>query len=60
MIVSTQGGSADAVTAITILGGVEPILTAAPKGSKEMVLSPWSLGGGAERKSVMKPGGQEI
>ncbi len=43
MIVSTQGAGADEVTAITVLGGVEPILTAAPKGSKEMVISPWSL-----------------
>ncbi len=43
MIVSTEGAGADEVTAITVLGGVEPILTAAPKGSKEMVISPWSL-----------------
>lgn len=42
MIVSTEGDSADEVTAITMLGGVEPILTAAPSG-KDMVLSPWSL-----------------
>ncbi len=43
MIVSTEGTGNDEVTAITILGGVEPILTAAPKGTKEMVISPWSL-----------------
>ena len=43
MIVSTEGTDGDAVTAITVLGGVEPILRAAPKGSKDMVLSPWSL-----------------
>lgn len=43
MIVSTEGNGDNAVTAITVLGGVEPILTAAPKGSKDMVLSPWSL-----------------
>jgi hypothetical protein len=42
MIVSTEG-TGDAVTAITVVGGVEPILTAAPKGGKDMVLSPWSL-----------------
>ncbi len=42
MIVSTEG-TGDAVTAITVVGGVEPILTAAPKGSRDMVLSPWSL-----------------
>jgi hypothetical protein len=43
MIVSTEGTGADEVTAITVLGGVEPILTAAPKGNKDMVISPWSL-----------------
>jgi hypothetical protein len=43
MIVSTEGNGADEGTAITVLGGVEPILTAAPKGGKDMVLSPWSL-----------------
>ncbi len=42
MIVSTEG-TGDSVTAITVVGGVAPILTAAPKGSKDMVLSPWSL-----------------
>lgn len=48
MIVSTQGSDTSAVTAITLLGGVEPILTATPKGSQPMVLSPWSLGQGGE------------
>lgn len=43
MIVSTEGGEGEPGTAITILGGVEPILSATPKGSKDMVLSPWSL-----------------
>jgi hypothetical protein len=42
MIVSTEG-SGDEVTAITVVGGVEPILTASPKGTKDMILSPWSL-----------------
>jgi hypothetical protein len=42
MIVSTEG-TGDAVTAIMVVGGVEPILTAAPKGGRDMVLSPWSL-----------------
>lgn len=44
ILVSTEGGAAG-VTAITMVGGVEPILTASP-GSQAMVLSPWSLGGG--------------
>ena len=49
MVVSTQGTDAGGVTAITMLGGVEPILAAAPAGnaSQAMMLSPWSLGGGA-------------
>jgi hypothetical protein len=44
MIVSTEGGNSDAVTAITLLAGVEPILTAAPNRSASSLLSPWSLG----------------
>jgi len=49
MLVSTQGTDAGGVTAITLLGGVEAILAAAPAGnaSQVMTLSPWSLGGGA-------------
>jgi hypothetical protein len=45
MIVSTAGASTGEVTAITVLGGVEPILAAAPTPSQAMTLSPWSLGG---------------
>jgi hypothetical protein len=49
MVVSTQGTDASGVTAITMLGGVEAILAAAPAGNatQAMTLSPWSLGGGA-------------
>lgn len=39
-------GSAGSVAAITVLGGVEPILAASPSGGSEMALSPWSMGGG--------------
>ena len=46
MIVSTLGADSNTVTAITVLAGVEPILTAAPNPSAAM-LSPWTLGGGA-------------
>jgi co-chaperonin GroES (HSP10) len=46
ILVSTQGTESE-VTAITVVGGVEPILTAAPTGGQAMVLSPWSLSGGA-------------
>jgi len=42
MMVSTQG-EAGTVTAITLLSGVEPILTAAPSRSASTILSPWSL-----------------
>jgi hypothetical protein len=49
MIVSTQGTDSDDVTAITLVGGVEPLLRASPDGAQQMMLSPWSLGGaGAE------------
>lgn len=46
MIVSTQGDGSGAVHAITLLAGVEAILTAAPNASQAMMLSPWSLGAG--------------
>jgi hypothetical protein len=42
MIVATEGGDGKAVTAITLLAGVEPILTAAPNGGS--TLSSWTLG----------------
>ncbi len=45
MIVSTVGSASGQVTAITLLAGVEPLLTASPKGAQAMMLSPWSLGG---------------
>jgi hypothetical protein len=47
MIVATQGSPSTPSTVITLLGGVEPILQASSKASPEMILSPWSLGGGA-------------
>jgi len=43
MIVATPGANGGAVTAITLLAGVEPILTAAPSRSSYSLLSPWSL-----------------
>ncbi len=53
MIVSTLGGDSGAVTAITLLAGVEPILTAAPNRSASTLLSPWSLGAsGGEGEAV--------
>jgi hypothetical protein len=44
MIVSTEGGNSHVVTAITLLAGVDAILTAAPSRSASTLLSPWSLG----------------
>jgi hypothetical protein len=46
MIVTTEGEASGAVTAITLLGGVDAILRAAPEASPAILLSPWSLGGG--------------
>ena len=44
MIVATQGAGNE-VTAITLLGGVEPILTASPNGmSAAALFSGWNLG----------------
>lgn len=43
MIVSTQGGGSDELKAITMLAGVEALLTASPSASQAMMLSPWSL-----------------
>lgn len=45
MIVTTEGTAAAGVTVITLLSGVEPILTA--NGSQAMNLSPWTIGAGA-------------
>jgi hypothetical protein len=45
MIVATVGGPYGIPTAITLIGGVEPILEASPKSSASTILSPWSLSG---------------
>ena len=45
MLVSTQGSGDSPLNVITLLTGVEPILTAAPSGrGAAMLLSPWNLG----------------
>ena len=47
MLVATEGSETSQPTAITLLAGVEPILTAAPAGtSASTILSPWNLGQG--------------
>jgi len=47
MIVSTQGTDTGGVTAITLLSGVEPILTASPSASQALFSGSWNLGGPA-------------
>lgn len=53
MIVSTDAGNSEAVTAITLLAGVDAILTAAPDRSASSLLSPWALStSGAEGEAA--------
>jgi len=47
MIVASQGTDSTGVTAITLLSGVEPILTAPPSASQAVFMAGWNLGGGA-------------
>jgi len=53
--VATGGASSSEVTAITLLGGVEPLLTASPRGSQAFTLSPWSIGGGGVEGGDINP-----
>lgn len=49
MLVATEGaadGSHGSVTAITLIGGVEPMLQASASGSQAFLSSAWNLGGG--------------
>ena len=46
MIVATEGSASSPSTIITLLAGVEPILQASSKATQDMILSPWTLGGG--------------
>jgi hypothetical protein len=56
ILVASGGASASEVTAITLLGGVEPILTATPRGAQGFTLSPWTMGGGAMGEGGEPPG----
>jgi hypothetical protein len=49
MIVTTEGSASSDATAVNLVSGVEPILTASPAGmgAAASLLSPWNLGGGA-------------
>jgi hypothetical protein len=44
MIVATEGSPAATPSVITLLAGVEPILTAAPNAGAAALLSQWNLG----------------
>jgi len=46
MVVTTLGDERDSPAVITLLAGVEVILRASPKGGPDVILSPWTLGGG--------------
>ncbi len=49
MIVATEGKEPGQVTAISLLSGVEPILSASPnEGQASTLLSPWNLGASGE------------
>ena len=45
MVSTTQGTEAGRVTAIMLLAGVEPLLTASPTATRD-IMSGWNLGGG--------------
>jgi hypothetical protein len=47
MVSTTMGSDPGRVTAIVLLAGVEPILTAAPNATRD-IMSGWNLGGGGE------------
>jgi hypothetical protein len=43
IIVSTMGNGSDGLKAISVLGGVEPVLMASPDGDTAAILSDWNL-----------------
>ena len=47
MVSTTQGTDPGRVTAITLLAGVEPLLTASPTAARD-IMSGWNLGGGGD------------
>jgi Domain of unknown function (DUF5666) len=54
MIVATQGSSSFA-TVVTLLAGVEPLLTASPAASQSMFSASWNLGGGGAADATGTP-----
>ncbi|MGH9499615.1 MAG: hypothetical protein ACRD3L_10790 [Terriglobales bacterium] len=56
MVVATEGTATNSPTAITLLTGVEPILTGSPKGGQPaMLLSPWNLNGSGGETAGTNP-----
>jgi len=55
MIVSTMGEGEQPGNAITMLAGVEPILTAAPNASQALMLAPWSLSSANAEAAAANP-----
>ena len=47
MVSTTQGTDPGRVTAIMLLAGVEPLLTASPNATRD-IMSGWNLGGGGD------------
>ena len=56
MIVASQGVNAHP-TAITLLSGVDAILSATPAGQQPITLSPWNIGGDTEAAAGGEGGG---
>ena len=55
MMVSTTAADSGTVTAITLLAGVEPIMTAAPSRNASLMLSPWTLGASSAESGAAEP-----
>jgi len=55
MIVATEGTPGSA-TAVTLLAGVEPILTASPSASQSMFSASWDVGGGGGQEGAAEGG----
>ncbi len=58
LVASASSDAATSVTAITVLGGVEQVLSATPKGGQVMQLSPFSMSAGGSEMSEMGGGPQ--
>jgi hypothetical protein len=58
IVVSLEGATPGQVTGIAVLSGVEPILQARPKGSRDVRLGPWSMDAGGGGGQEAAGGGQ--